>query len=276
MRPRFLRLLDQLMEWNIQEIIPPFATSRREHLGDHTPFEWVFGFSAWCGKVFSMLTPEECRQVFLQRIFAQDNDTALFIMQSLMRSFMVNAFLIPSAIKDEHVALWSAMAEWVFGNPEWRYGERQQYLGREFQSCAESLLFCMTPDFSPRICGVAPNWQHWAKFMPIIERAIREFGLHKSLFSTVAIFLKNGGADLLPDPALAWLHNIVVTKKRDLPFWNQHGDAVVEVIKSVVDKKAASLTTEHRDMISLIADILVDNGVRGAGFFQQELLRASQ
>ncbi|MBB6012368.1 hypothetical protein HNR59_001713 [Aquamicrobium lusatiense] len=276
MRPLFLRLLDQLMEWNIQEIVPPFATSRREHLGDHTPFEWVFGFSAWCGKVCSALTPEECRQVFLQRIFAQDNETALLVMQSLMRSFMINAFLVPSAIKDAHVALWKEMAEWVFSNPEWRHRERQQYLDREFQSCAQSLLFCMTPDFSPKICGIAPNWPHWGKFMPIIERAIREFGLHKSLFSTVAIFLKNGGADLLPDPALGWLHDIVVEKKRDLPFWNQHGDHAVEIIKSVVEKKAASLTAEHQDMISLIADILVDNGVRGAGSFQQELLRASQ
>ncbi|MGY6707081.1 MAG: hypothetical protein ACXIVF_02040 [Rhizobiaceae bacterium] len=275
-RPRFLRLLDQLMEWTVQEIIPPFATSRREHLGDHTPFEWVFDFSAWCGKVCSVLTPEECRQVFLQRVLEQDNETALLIMQSLIRSFMVNAFLVPNTIKDEHVSLWNEMAEWVFGNPEWRHGQRQQYLDREFLSCAQSLLFCMTPDFSPRICGVAPNWPHLAKFMPIVERAIREFGLHKSLFPTVAIFLKNGGADLLPDPALGWLRDIVVTKKRDVPFWNQHGDDAVEVIKSVVDKKAASLSAEHRDMISLIADILVDNGVRGAGAFQQELLRASQ
>jgi hypothetical protein len=33
------------------------------------------------------------------------------------------------------------------------------------------------------------------------------------------------------------------------------------------------LTPEHHKLIALIADILIDNGVRGAGFLQQELMR---
>jgi hypothetical protein len=38
-------------------------------------------------------------------------------------------------------------------------------------------------------------------------------------------------------------------------------------------KKSSKLTSEHRATISLITDILVDNGVRGAGFLQQDQLR---
>jgi len=35
------------------------------------------------------------------------------------------------------------------------------------------------------------------------------------------------------------------------------------------------LTSEHHRVIATIADILIDEGVRGAGFLQQELLRTA-
>ena len=79
----------------------------------------------------------------------------------------------------------------------------------------------------------------------------------------------------MPDPALGLLHDIVAAKKSDRKFWNANGDDTVEVLKKMITEKGAQLTSNHRRVIALIADILVDNGVRGAGFLQQELLRAS-
>jgi hypothetical protein len=273
-RSEFLRLLDQLLEWTLQEIVPPFARSSREKLSGDTPFEWVFKFSDWCGKVFTKLTAVECREI-LRRIVAQDNETALLIMQSLMRSFMIDAFLLSKEISDDHLLIWSEMTEWVFENPEWSARKASDYLDREFQSCAVSVLFCAASDFSPAICGVERGWSHWPKFLPIIERAVREFGLNNILFHAVGVFLKGGGFDLLPDPALMWLKDIAVAKKRDQVFWGANGEITVEIVKALVKKCEGMLTPEHRDTIALIADILVDNGVRGAGFFQQELLRAN-
>ena len=49
-RAQFLALVTELLEWTFQEIVPPFAKSKRDHQGN-APFEWVFEFSAWCGKV---------------------------------------------------------------------------------------------------------------------------------------------------------------------------------------------------------------------------------
>ena len=273
-RSEFLRLLDQLLEWTIQEIVPPFARSSRDKLSGDTPFEWVFKFSEWCGKIFTKLTAVECREI-LKRIVAQDNETALLIMQSLMRSFMIDAFLLSRDIGDDHLLIWSEMTEWVFDNPEWSAAKSSDYLDREFQSCALSVLFCAASGFSPTLCGVERGWRHWPKFLPIIERAVREFGLNKVLFYGVLVLLKGGGFDLLPDPALNWLKDIVVAKKRDQLFWGANGESTVEIIKRLVENGERTLIPEHRDTISLIADILVDNGVRGAGFLQQELLRTN-
>jgi hypothetical protein len=49
----------------------------------------------------------------------------------------------------------------------------------------------------------------------------------------------------------------------------------VELLNRLIAEKGALLTPDHRRLITLIADILVDDGVRGAGFLQQELLRAA-
>jgi hypothetical protein len=40
--------------------------------------------------------------------------------------------------------------------------------------------------------------------------------------------------------------------------------------------KADQLTSEHSTLLAAMLDTLVDGGVRGAGFVQQELSRSSQ
>jgi hypothetical protein len=272
-REQFLTLVGELLTWTFQEIVPPFAQTRRDH-GGNTPFEWVFAFSAWCGKLCAHLTRDEAKNLIIARIWSQDADSALLMLQSLMRAFMIEAFLKQKEIGDELVALWAEMVEWLFASPEWRHSGKGDHLDREFTYCAFTTLFCVAPDFSPLICGVDPGWPHLSKFLPIIKRAICEFGMNATLYLAVTTFLKRGGIDLLPDPALAWLHGIVVNRKAVQKFWRTNGENTVELLKLLISEKDKVLTADHRKWITLIADILVDNGVRGAGFLQQELLRA--
>jgi len=79
----------------------------------------------------------------------------------------------------------------------------------------------------------------------------------------------------MPEPALSWLRDIVVAKKQNQEFWALNGEDTVELLKRLLEEKGKHLSDEHRKMIILIADILVDNGVRGAGSLQQQLLRAA-
>jgi hypothetical protein len=272
-REQFLALVDQLLEWTFQEIVPPFAKSKRDHNGGNTPFEWVFEFSGWCGKLCAHLTRDEAKNRVISRIWTQDTESALLMLQSVMRAFMIEAFLKPEQIDDALIALWGEMAEWLFGSPEWRHNGKGDHLDREFTSCAFTTLFCVAGDFSPLICGVDPGWPHLRKFLPIIERAVCEFGINATLYLAVTTFLKRGGIDLLPDPALAWLYKIVSLKKGDQKFWQMNGENTVELLKLLIAQKDAVLKPEDRKLITLIADILTDDGVRGAGFLQQELLR---
>ena len=91
-------------------------------------------------------------------------------------------------------------------------------------------------------------------------------------FWAVGKFLQAGGIDLLPEPALPWLREIAVTLKSDEAFWEHNGDLLVNLLKQALTQRGPFNDKQRQDVI-LIADILVDNGVRGAGFLQQELCR---
>ena len=88
--------------------------------------------------------------------------------------------------------------------------------------------------------------------------------------------MKNGGFDLLPRPALAWLEQIARGKKADQGFWKENGDDTVELLDRLIKQKGAEISPDDRKAIILISDLMTDNGVRGAGFLHQELLQAEK
>jgi hypothetical protein len=270
-RLEILRLVSELLDWTIQETVPPFAKNRRDG-GGSPPFEWIFEFSAWCGSLAAHLSVGEVRSMFLDRVLKLDTDTALLIMQSFMRTFVIEAFLKEAALDEDHLSLWGEISDWVFGSPKWTREWAREHIGREFAGCAFLLLFCFVSDFTAPLCGIDPDWRPLPRFHSVIERAIREFGRNRVLYIAVTTFLKKGGFGLLPDPALGWLLEIVQATRLDAEFWLANGEDTVELLKLLIAADTKVLTAEHRRSISLISDILIDNGVRGAGFLQQALV----
>jgi hypothetical protein len=270
----FLRLAGALLDLTLQEITPPFANRRREHRG-HTPYEWVFEYSEWCGKLCAQLTQQEVKDIFLSRIAVGENEAALLIMRNVLRGFMLHGLLWAKEIPDERISLWSEMAEWLFENPEWKKHRSGGHLDGDFLYAAFCILFCAASDFSGLICGVDIGWPHLVRFEKILERAVRECGRQKTLYLAVTTFFKRGGFDLLPDPGLEWIREIVEANKQDQQFWAANGEDTVELLKNLVSKKGQKLSVDHHRAITAISDILIDNGVRGAGFLQQELMRAT-
>lgn len=269
-RRQFLGLLEQLIEMTFQEMVPPFADSRRDHRGN-IPFEWVFGFFHWLGRTCQHLSKQEIEEVILPRILEAESESALMAMENFGRAYLGYLVLPPAELTDDRFEIWERIADWIIENSE---GQRQRHVDREFAHCLFLTLFCFTRDFQPLVCVVDRGWAPLTRFEPIIERVIERYGTNETLFLGVAKFLQRGGLDLAPDPALNWLKDIAVAMKADQHFWSANGDETVDVLKEIIGQRAESLTEAHRQTISLITDILVDNGVRGAGFLQQDQLRA--
>lgn len=271
-RTKFLTFVGDLLEFTFQEIVPPFAKSKRDS-GDHTPFEWVSAFSSLCGRLCAYFIRDEAKQLLLTRIWAQNAESAFLILDSLMRSYMIRGLLGSATISDDRVALWGEMVDWLLKSDEWTRSAKRGHLDHEFLSCALSSLFCAGSGFAPMVCGIDRGWPHLTKFLLILERAIREFGTNESLYYGVVTLLKRGGFDLLPDPALDWIYEIVLARKGNRKFWDANGESTIELLNELISQKRTVVTDDHRKTIGMIADVLIDEGVRGAGFLQQELLR---
>ncbi len=224
--------------------------------------------------VCASLTPAEAHQAILDRTFGRDTDTALMIMQGVTKSFMIHALLRADSISEHNLTLWKDIIDWIFASRAWHLDS--EHLDREFVTCAFATLFCVAPDFSPLLCGVENGWPHLAKFTELLGRAIREFGRHHTLYLAVTTFLKKGGFDLLPSPALPWLEQIAHERKSDQAFWKTNGDDTVELLTRLIKEKSGELSKDDRKSIILISDLMTDNGVRGAGFLHQELLRVER
>jgi len=265
-RLQILAMLEQLTKMTFQEMVPPFADKRRDYEG-RTPYEWVSGFFYWLGKTCQLLSKPEIENLILPQILEADNESALMAMQSFARAFLAFCILSPSKPSDDDLAIWETIVDWIIENPE---AEHLRHVDREFASCVYLTVFCFLRDFQPMVCVVEEGWETLDRLVPIVSRVVKKFGTNESLFLGVIRFLLKGGMDLAPDPALSWLANIAKDRKSDQQFWSVNGDETVDVLKAITEKKSLSITDDHKAKISLITDILVDNGVRGAGFLQQE------
>lgn len=267
-RKQFVRFVRQLVDFSIQTAMPPFAHSRRDYRAN-VPYDWMYQLFRWAGRVGAKLSPEEVQAAILDPLFGTDGRVGLLGMQAFTTGFLFDALLLPAEISEDAVNVWQVVTDWVLSRDE---GSRpgEDYVDRHFTICACATLFCVG---MPLVCVVEEGWSELSRFIPVIERAVRRFGRNSTLYLGVLRFFERGGFDLLPDPGLMWLAEIAVDRKQDQAFWNDNGDETAQLLKKLLESKPGQLTAELRAAISLISDILVDNGVRGAGSLQQGQLR---
>jgi hypothetical protein len=272
-RDEFVEYTSRLVNATLSEMSPPFSEPRRRR--DHqAPFEWIAHFFSWLGKVAADLSESEIRRVILDPILAKENDTALAALAPFMRSYLVHALLPPQTLTPDRLRIWHVAAEWILGNQEARYSP-DSHLSREFLECVYALLFCGQVSLRTLDCFIERQWDGLRFFVALLTKVVARFGTHRDLFFVVCVLLKNGGSDLLPDPGLAWLSNLSEARKSDREFWNLNGDELSEVLKIFCERDANRPDAQQRATIAKILDVLVDNGVRAAGFLQQELSRRS-
>lgn len=268
---RLIKLACELRDFTIMEVVPPFKGSRRGYRSD-IPFDWVYACSAWLGKVIAAVPEAEAKDRILNPVLAAENETALLMLHTVMHHFMLKALAMPAEIAPADLDLWQLLTDWVLANPEGS-GPLDRHLDREYSDCVLSLLFCTTAFSQPIICAIDPGWRHLPLFQSTVEKTVAKLGANSLIFSALTTFLKRGGFNWLPEPALGWLETIAEARKADVLFWNIHGEDTVALLRSLVSTMGSAMSQTLHQRINRLADYLVDSGVRGAGFLQQELLR---
>ncbi|MDD5279505.1 ATP-binding protein [Acidithiobacillus sp.] len=268
---RLIKLACELRDFTIMEVVPPFKGSRCGYRSD-IPFDWVYACSAWLGKVIADVPEAEAKDRILNPVLAAKNETAILMLHTVMHHFMLKALAMPAEIAPADLELWQILTDWILANPEGS-GPLDKHLDREYSDCVISLLFCSTAFSQPIICEIDPGWRHLPLFLSTVEKTVAKLGANSLIFSALTTFLKRGGFNWLPEPALGWLETIAEVRKADVLFWNIHGEDTVALLRSMVSNMGSAMSQELHQRINRFADYLVDSGVRGAGFLQQELLR---
>jgi hypothetical protein len=80
----------------------------------------------------------------------------------------------------------------------------------------------------------------------------------------------------LPDPGLEWIGRTAKARKASLGFWEyaSNGELLVLLLREQI--AAGPLEQRHRDIVVDVSDTLIELGVKGAAFLQQDLVRAGR
>jgi hypothetical protein len=139
---------------------------------------------------------------------------------------------------------------------------------------AVSSFFCAIS--GRMICGVDAAWPNLDLVLPMLDRAAVTFGTEQTAFTAILALLRARPDQLMPDPGLEWIGRIARVRKADPQFWDyaSNGERLVLLVRELIATRP--LEQPHRDIVVEISDTLIELGVKGAAFLQQDLVRSAR
>jgi len=248
------------------------ALEARDDAGRGSPdFEWHFEFGTWLGRLLGHLSLQEAQALLFDRLTDADPDAAAALMDLVMRNFMIEWMLPARPLSSSLKAHWSGLIGWADNRPVWSKPLVSRQVRENDRGMALSSLFCATGN--ELVCGVDVDWPHAVELIELINRAAARFGAERTVFAGLLKLLRAQKAALLPAPGLGWIQAVARARGKDRSFWNHrsNGEQLVILLREVI--AADPLSKQDRTIIIETADMLIEAGVRGAAFLQQDMVR---
>lgn len=244
------------------------SLGEKDGRGD-TPFEWLFEFGRWLGRLCALLPTSEIRTLVIARVDAAVRRAADEVMDMAVRSFMIDRMLRTEPLDAGTIESWDLLTRWIANRPVWA-GDPVDG-GQHERGLAVSSFFCAAS--GGMVCGVDAAWPNLDVVMPMLDRAAATFGAEKTAFNAMLALLRARPDRMLPDPGLSWIGRVVRARKSSLEFWEyaSNGEKLVILLRDLI--AAQTLEQSHREIVVEVSDALIELGVKGAAFLQQDLVR---
>lgn len=182
---------------------------------------------------------------------------------------MIDRMLRLEALDAETLASWNILTTWAADRPIW--ASNPVDAGQHERGMAVSSFFCAAS--GGMICGIEAAWPNLDALSPMLDRAVATFGTEQTAFNAMLALLRARPDRLLPDPGLEWIGRIARTRKANPSFWGyaSNGERLVLLLRELI--AAGPLEQCHRDIVVEVSDTLIELGVKGAAFLQQDLVR---
>lgn len=247
------------------------SLAERDSRGN-TPFEWLFGFGRWLGRLIALLPTAEIAALVIARVDAADRHAANEIMDMVVSSFMIGRMLRTEALDASTLDSWELLTDWVANRPVWASGPIDA--PRHERGMAVSSFFCGIS--GGMVCGIDAAWPNLDVVSPMLDRAAAAFGTEKTAFAAMLALLRARPERLIADLGLDWIGRVARIRKSSLEFWDyaSNGERLVLLLRDLI--AARPLEQRHRHIVVEVADTLIELGVKGAAFLQQDLVRSAR
>ena len=217
----------------------------------------------------ALLPASEIRTLVIARVDAAARRAGEEVMDMVVRSFLIDRMLRTEALDAGTLESWDLLTGWIVDRPVWA-GEPVD-AGQHERGLAVSSFFCAAS--GGMVCGVDSAWPNLNAVMPMLDRAAAAFGAEKTAFNAMLALMRARPDRLLPDPGLGWIGRVVRARRSSLDFWEyaSNGEKVVLLLRELIAARA--LEQHHREIVVEVSDALIELGVKGAAFLQQDLVR---
>jgi hypothetical protein len=234
-----------------------------------TPFEWLFEFGSWLGRLIAFLPAADINALVIARVDAAERRAADEIMDMVIRSFMIDRMLRKDPLDAATMESWELLVDWAIARPAWSHGPidaRQHERGM-----AVSALFCGM--MREVVCGIEREWPNIDIVLPVLGRAVDAFASEQTAFAALIALLRARPDRLLPHPGLGWILRVARARRGEPGFWTHasNGERLVLLLRDLI--ASGSPLPREKEIIVEVADILIELGVKGAAFLQQDLVR---
>ncbi|MBR0642917.1 NACHT domain-containing protein [Plastoroseomonas hellenica] len=234
-----------------------------------TPFEWLFEFGSWLSRLIAFLPAAEINALVIAQVDAAERRAADEIMDMVIKSFMIDRMLRKESLDAATLERWELLVDWAIARPAW--SRNPVDAPNHERGMAVSALFCGM--VRGMVCGIEPDWPNIEAVLPVLGRAVDTFCTEQSAFAATIALLRARKDRLLPTPGLDWILRVARARRGEPAFWTHvsNGERLVLLLRDVIASGAPA--PSDREIIIEVADILIELGVKGAAFLQQDLVR---
>lgn len=239
---------------------------------DAPSHEWLNGCGKWLGRLLGLISPNEVDALLLRRLDVAESSSAAEVMELVISEFMLQWMIHDEPLEATTIEIWKALVDWSIARPSWHSNPLDAR--PHDRSMAISAFFCAV--VKGIVCGVDTHWPNLGAVLPTLNRAADAFSTERSAFAAMLALLRTGPEGLLPQPGLNWIKRVVDFRKANREFWSHasNGERLVLLLRELVS--AGTVSASEREIVVRVADTLIEAGVKGAAFLQQDLVKSKR
>lgn len=175
----FLEFCEDLVEWTVQKISPPWKETSRDSYAAHL-YEWNTDLYEFLAQVAIRMPPDNAKRLFLDPILTLDEDEAVTLVLSFSDFIVRSGIMDPVQPYHSAISLLDGCADWILTVKRWRRASdwiEGMSMDDANLSRIIKVFFCIQTGYASGACRFANNnWADINIILPLVNKFVRKVG----------------------------------------------------------------------------------------------------